>query len=371
MPSDLTDNGGVLLHGGLYSNYFLNFMPSNDENSYFGSALKKRQQKIKEQRRLEASGFDLSKPNVYRVEYIDLEKQKIDYRKNEVRESDLDADSDNTLRLKAKLIKQEVASGKAPRPLGVISENERKRLNENLFTEKVLEIKKRDLDKELDINLVAIKREKDFLIEKYLEYQARNFNLLKQQKRQPLLTSESSLIQSSMSFTKSANLSNRKPKLIMSSSAINFKMPSRDEQKDEEEVSVEEDDYDDDDYEGEKIEKQLRSIKSAPAHIASKKKTVQSAQISSNPLDEFRLDQQDLFDKFKRVYDVDYDLLPDRLKLKTPNDYSPYLNKIKEKFVEQQLKHFPTYLKVKKPVYGGTKTLDQLDKLMGKIQILY
>jgi hypothetical protein len=88
---------------------------------------------------------------------------------------------------------------------------------------------------------------------------------------------------------------------------------------------------------------------------------------NNKPLDDFHHDQEDLYDKFGSVYEMSYEALPSRLKLKIPDTYNSYIDSIKEKFVEQKLKYFPNYLKPGKRKNKGTKSMVEVDEELGKI----
>jgi hypothetical protein len=239
-------------------------------------------------------------------------------------------------------------------PIALISVNERDALNDNLFDEKVLDIQKRDLDRCLNISLAQIKREKEVLTKKYLDYQANNHSLLKKRKEEIRKRSSISLEPQQIS-TETLNTTNSSfnlkytsqapPVKVTSSSAVNFDT-SRTANTMEESLL---------DFEN----KHSRYIKSAPSRMFNMK---------PEPFDEFKLDQIDLISRFESVYETQYENLPERLKLKTPNQYNSFLDTIKDKFVEQKLTMFPNYLKPCKRPNKMTKSLHDFELEMGNFQ---
>jgi hypothetical protein len=330
---------GSLL-GGLYSNYYLNFAPANDQNTYFSGLTKSARRSSRTPKSGDGGGSLLK---MCRIEYVDKENRGRTTSNFDT--DDFDIRRRPTFSKKSEN-KRELKTNEA---ISLVSLSERNALSENHFGEKVLAIEKKSIDRCLEINLMGIRREKEFLTKKYLDYQANNHSLLKQRKEQ--IKKRNSVINfelqqqmstETLNMTNSSfNLKYSQPIKLTSSSAVNFDTART---ADFEESLVE--------FEN----KHSLYIKSVLSRMFTTR---------PEPFDEFKLDQIDLIGRFESVYETSYEQLPERLKIKTPTEYTSFIDSIKNKFVEQKLTMFPNYLKPTKRPNKMTKSLLAFDLEFG------
>lgn len=165
------------------------------------------------------------------------------------------------------------------------------------------------------------------LTEKYMELQAKNYNLIKRRKFQETNMNVYSKPPSALSVVSINNIQlnptlevKTKPKTFLSSTSG---------------IS--------------------RSLQSAPARMSKR---------SMSSFDVFKREHIGIDSRVKSAYESEYRKLPDRLQLKPPENFKSFLESLKDKFVEQKLKNFPNYLKKKRKT-KDSMTLDQLDKVLG------
>ena len=373
-----------LHQGGLYSNYYLNILASGDENSYYGFGNKTRLLHDKEKK----STLNDYMSKVFRVEYIDHQaERRTRQRKAHMTADDNDEDAVD-VRRKPRLIPGAAEAAAAEEGKSVkkatisssqqlISINERNALNENIFQEKLLVIRKKKLEFESDMNLMSLKREKEFLTEQYLDYKAKNFSHFKAHRKKHKDHKKRESISSFLNDknrlimpTSQRSLSSRIPSYKTMNNSVSSNAPNlrrfesgRLEMKTEENHAKE----------NEEVDKEVafnenktssRFVKSAPSRF----RTNFSLGLSNGleALDEFKVDQTYLISRVESEYERQYEDLPDRLKFKTPETFSSYHDKINERFVDQKMLRFPNYLKPKKRP-KTTQTLEEYHNSYRKI----
>ncbi|CAF0832466.1 unnamed protein product [Brachionus calyciflorus] len=192
----------------------------------------------------------------------------------------------------------------------LMSDNEVRKINQNYVYDKLLNLKKKDIDKQLRVSMTKLKREKSILTEKFIDLEANNYKFMKNIQNR---------IESRMSNPRILNAS------VLSMSG-GYASPSL----------------------------FARSVQSAPAKIS---------RTSNASFDLFRIEQVNLEHRITSAYQNDYDYVPERLNLKTPDSYKSNLETLKEKFVDQKLRCNPNYQK-KRRRNNYSMTLEDLDKFL-------
>ncbi|RNA39751.1 hypothetical protein BpHYR1_012041 [Brachionus plicatilis] len=192
----------------------------------------------------------------------------------------------------------------------LMTDNEIRKVNQNNVHEKLLNLKKKDLDSQLKYNLTKIKREKSILIEKYIDLQAKNFKFIQNIESRNM---------SRLSEPRKINLSSLSTSGVFSPSLF------------------------------------ARSVQSAPAKMR---------RLSHVSFDLFKAEQSDLESRLSSAYDSYYEHVPHRLTLKTPQSYQSHLDKIKEKFVDQKLRFNSSVKKKRKNKHS--MTLQDLDRTLAQ-----
>lgn len=214
---------------------------------------------------------------------------------------------------KAEREKSRVATNKGYSFIGIkvvgqslMTDNEVRKINQNNVYDKLLNLEKKDLDNQLRFNMIKLKREKSILTEKYIDLQAYNYKFIK-----------------NIQNRRDSHMSNQTFSSVFS--ALGGYPSTR------------------------------RSIHSAPAKI------------KQSSFDLFKREQADLESRISSAYHSDPDQIPDRLNLKTPEKYKPFLESLKDKFVDQKLRCNPNYQKKKRKT-KYSMTLEDLDKILGKFK---
>lgn len=92
----------------------------------------------------------------------------------------------------------------------------------------------------------------------------------------------------------------------------------------------------------------VRATKSAPGGSLKSHKGKPNEKIM--PFDSFNEEQMKLYDKLAEFYGKDYESLPLRQKIYTPDTFKPYMQTIQDRFREQNDKYYPNYKrKFRKP----------------------